>query len=274
LIASGPGALESIDACVVGIYCPPWQIFGEHGSQTEAPGAPFLPKAFENWSTATRRLLTLRRKSQASVFFVDRLSNTPEDIVTLVTKRFGSDRSLVESQLSSVYETLDGPMNAQLSFVLESFVRMNMPDLASVHDAVTPILEGKLPSEVGRHEPDESMPAETVVTKLHDTLSWIAALERSKLDSEQRLVDESGALKGKLDQLTRDLEKAEKLRQDFTKRATSAEEESELLLMQLHQVQEELESYYLSNKNMRTILTNSAHALRGVRQTLFTKAVT
>lgn len=50
--------------------------------------------------------------------------------------------------------------------------------------------------------------------------------------------------------------------------AKSAQEESELLLSQLHQVQEELESYYLANRQMLTVMEQSETTMDRARKAL------
>lgn len=95
------------------------------------------------------------------------------------------------------------------------------------------------------------------VTKKHDELRRAACKEKAELQ-------------GQLDQQQHKAADVEaQLRKQFAeleRRVKSSDDESQLLLLQLHQVQEELERYFLENREMATLMENSKKTFRRARE--------
>lgn len=95
---------------------------------------------------------------------------------------------------------------------------------------------------------------------------------------EQRIVDAKGKLKAETDQRVAaekqlaGLQAKLKIETDAktaeVAKAKDLQEENDLLLAQLHQVQEELERYYLQNKDLEAAIGEATHTIRLTRHTL------
>ena len=103
----------------------------------------------------------------------------------------------------------------------------------------------------------------------------INEVQKQKADLEKKLADSvaaSGAQKAELEQkLTAATEAASKVKADFgEKEAAEADlkSENDLLLSQLHQVQEELEKYYLGNKELEASVAEAVTLVKQLRHAM------
>jgi len=89
-----------------------------------------------------------------------------------------------------------------------------------------------------------------------------------KKQQEQKLADSTKQLQqasDKLQKLEQELEKNRQATAQAEGERQSLAEENDLLLAQLHQVQEELESYYLANRELQSVMGESQQTLHRAR---------
>jgi chaperonin cofactor prefoldin len=84
----------------------------------------------------------------------------------------------------------------------------------------------------------------------------------------EQVVKERTALEAQLNDLQGKLNAEAGRANSETAKANDLQEENDLLLAQLHQVQEELEKYYLKNKDLEQSLGEVTTSLRGARYLL------
>jgi chromosome segregation ATPase len=110
-------------------------------------------------------------------------------------------------------------------------------------------LQGKLNAEAGR--------ANSEAERANGEASRRSALEAQLNDLQGKLNAETGRTNSETERANNAAAKAKDL-----------QEENDLLLAQLHQVQEELEKYYLKNKDLEQSVGEVTTSLRGARYLL------
>jgi chromosome segregation ATPase len=110
-------------------------------------------------------------------------------------------------------------------------------------------LQGKLNAEAGRAK-SEAERANTETNRANGEASRRTALEAQVNDLQGKLNAEAGRANSEV------------------AKAKDLQEENDLLLAQLHQVQEELEKYYLKNKDLEQSVGEVTTSLRGARYLL------
>jgi len=232
------------------LYLPPWHLF-LNGDNGELAPSVDMAKAMEVWMVSVRRLLSSRKVLKQKLIFIDVLGHDAESLAQHISSAPGLDKNEVFDVLLHLLGALENLMEPSLAPALESFFREHFKELTALHDAVMPILEGGLESKLdSMSSPSEPSTKPLPLEALEALTEWYSAVYRSQ-------IEQSKALEGQI----RNSEE-----QQLELKLKSAEEEAELLLMQLHQVQEELESYYLSNKDLKQILIQSTQTITRARQ--------
>lgn len=242
LSAAGEDMLSRADS-VLALYLPPWCYWAStNGSQT--PLGPDMASAMDLWVQGVRRLLSSHKILRKRLRFTNVLDHTAESFTQYLESSLSLNSNALNT-LEPLFGAFESRMPLSLQPLLESFFREHFKELADLHDAVVPILEGAAGSRLDVVSSSSGTTAKAISLEALKTVNnWYASVHKSKVDgasaSEQERVQVELKLK-------------------------SAEEEAELLLLQLHQVQEELESYYLSNKDLKRILVQSTQTIRRAR---------
>lgn len=247
---------------IFALYLPPWFIcLGDE----EAPSAD-ISEAMDRWMLSVRRLLSSRKSLKRRLRFLGVTGENAESLSRRISHSAGLDKDKILRVLTPLLTSLENRMASQLAPMLESFFREHFRELTALHEAVVLILEGpdEMTPDAG-HDALESSNRAHAPKKLEAIVSWYATAYRSKRELASQLEIQALKSKEQIAVLGRQKIDVDLEKQALELRAKSAEEEAELILMQLHQVQEELESYYLSNQDMRRIVIQSTQTIKGAR---------
>jgi len=247
-----------------------------------------MAKAMEVWVVSVRRLLASRKVLKQKLSFIDVLGHDAESLAQHISSASDLDKNEVFDVLPHLLGALENRIAPSLVPALESFLREYFKELTALHDAVLPILEGGLESKLdSMSSPSEPSTKPLPLEALEALTEWYSAVYRSQIEQSkalevqirnskeqfgtqsQRVQELEGRLNEsdeKLSSLSQYKSEVEQKEQQLELKLKSAEEEAELLLMQLHQVQEELESYYLSNKDLKQILIQSTQTITRARR--------
>jgi len=269
------------------LYLPPWHLV-LNGDNGELAPSVDMAKAMEVWMVSVRRLLASRKVLKQKLSFIDVLGHDAESLAQHISSASDLDKNEVFDVLPHLLGALENRIAPSLVPALESFLREYFKELTALHDAVLPILEGGLESKLdSMSSPSEPSTKPLPLEALEALTEWYSAVYRSQIEQSkalevqirnskeqfgtqsQRVQELEGRLNEsdeKLSSLSQYKSEVEQKEQQLELKLKSAEEEAELLLMQLHQVQEELESYYLSNKDLKQILIQSTQTITRARR--------
>lgn len=199
-----------------------------------AGGAGDPADALQCWRAGARRLLHHAHRYPARCLLVDAAEARTRvaALATLCAERFGLALSGVAPAPAAVE-----PLGAALGAALAAGDREAQTLYAELHAACQPLDEtaAELPPA------DAGIDAAAAVQRWHEIQRTAARLRDDKAMLEQERDATAAAARSLQSELD-----------DAKRRADAAQGENDLLLLQLHQVQEELEHYYLECKKLES----------------------
>ena len=227
----------------------------------------------ERWTTQQRAALKLRRQlgSRLVLINVDQVSSTlicaelglPQPQLSADTAPFllsSTIASLFEQAAPHYWEMYEALEAAAWLPVGEPQFRSNQPDLSetSLFSLLNMLQLGLAWPNVHAAMLKSELSTAELQRKLQD--SYLTADRETAL--RQQLAEENDKFLRRLQEMT---DQNRKAAQAYEAHQESLTKENELILMQLHQVQEELESYYLANKEMATTIGQSQQTMQRAR---------
>ncbi|MGO3985378.1 hypothetical protein ABI582_13405 [Pseudomonas sp. SAS7] len=179
--------------------------------------------------------------------------------VSVGSKPLAEENQLLLAQLHDVQEELEKRHQAGLS--LEQQVAALKLEAAQARATQQKAQQAHADSSVAQRYKEES---ELLLAQLHEVQE---ELEKRHLES-QGFNDKYAKLKKELDQTLAAQQQAGVDLAGATANAQALGEENELLLSQLHLVQEELENYYLANREILAAMDQSNHTLHRARKVI------
>lgn len=210
-----------------------------------------LEQAFAEWDAATDRLLAFYQghRKQAALVDASAASTEPKALVTWLAENHPAFSDVI------VPDTLEGeqgvePPNPALLLVAAQFLN-NIPDL----DLKLGRLEAM---SVPLNEDGYVAPEMDLVDALQH-IQQSQAFEEFQSEGDPGHVDQ---------ELKRVQEKLKVTEDTFTKDLENARSETELLILQLHQVQEEMEEQYLREQRLKDELNTAKEQYQAVSESL------
>ena len=218
-------ALGSDGPLVFWLYRAPWQL---------PPGGPMA----DEWLALHRRLLRGRAAFGGRLVLINADAEQPSDV--LASLGLAGD---------GVASSVSGPaIDAGMSALLAKVFDWAAPEFWDVFEAL------------------ESAAPPTGRTPLFR--SALQAPGADQVLTMQRLVAagaQAPSLASDLQSTQQQLSASQQLAEQGRTQALELERENELLLLQLHQVQEELEQYFLDNRQLQQVMGQSRHSLDRAR---------
>ncbi|MES3709722.1 hypothetical protein QC590_15965 [Pseudomonas putida] len=175
------------------------------------------------------------------------------------SKPLAEENQLLLAQLHNVQEELEKRHQASLS--LEQQVAALQLEVAQARATQQKAQQVHADNSAAQRYKEES---ELLLAQLHEVQE---ELEKRHLES-QGFNDKYAKLKKELDQTLAAQQQSGMDLAGATANAQALGEENELLLSQLHLVQEELENYYLANREILAAMDQSNHTLHRARQVI------
>ena len=239
------------------IYLPPWAL---EGLLTE--------ERLQAWFDFHLKALVLRGKFSERVTF--------GRARTLLAKRDVEFRAALFERAWpewwDLYESLESvaDLNGEEPAFRQSGSQIARADLLSVFNAITRIPLAEAEIKALRQQAKETVSERDIALgKLkaeHETA--LNNLKKSKEAVQRQALDASKDAQKQLDAAQAAAEQSAATVKELERRAKGAEADSELLLLQLHQVQEELERQFLNSNALETEVKLAAGVLRDVRSIL------
>ena len=255
------------------VYRTPWSLLIENHDLSAVP----LSEICRNWASWQRKLLALRQNPKHHLVLINRHTSSPQDLIQSLGLALPPDLASepVEMKMPGLNLTMGKffewaePSLWDIVEALESCALMPHDEPLFRHTLRPPTMETveelfelmqpglRLPTTVQQLTSEK----ENLQHTLEETWTQIQQLKQTLQEKEQTCALLRTAEKELLAQQKESKKKA-------TDSIKELHEENELLLMQLHQTQEELENYHMANQQMRTLLKQSQQTMDRARISL------